>query len=312
MSKLSEFIKSNGTLVGIIAPVFWSLTAVFSNVIINIPSFELLCTSFLFCFLYIIIFNKKPVPFTKIPWKLSVASFIGISLNPICYFSAFKLAPSAKVDLINYLWPVLLLFVTAFLPTEKVKQRHIIACGIAFVGIVILLENTTQNVLLCKNHIIGYFLALSSAITWVIFSITLKFYKFKMKDLMPYFCLVGLAITLFFHIQFETFYMPSLVELSILIIMGAGCMGFAYKCWDYGIKYGSLPILSIASYCIPVVSIILLVVFGYTTLSTRLAIATILVSLAGYLAFTKYFDKQVKFKWKIFNFNLSFSNSKNF
>lgn len=302
-SKYFSNLRIKGTCIGIIAPIFWSFTGVFSNVLMKVPGFELLCSSFLFTLIFLISFQKIRLTFCfKLPKMLVVASLLGISINPICYLIAFRYAPCEQVDLINYFWPVLLLLSAVFFPHEKIKYRHLIAAAIGFLGIIILVLKVTNNNLFSGGYIIGYLLAFFSAITWVIFSITIKFYKIKVKDIMASFSFIGFIITLILHFSYESFYMPTTFESIVLVIMGVGSMGLAYVCWDYGMKVGSLPVLSISSYCIPIVSIVLMVVFGYSELTLRLVIATLLISFASYLSFSKYFDKQIKINLKRIDF----------
>ena len=51
--------KTKGTFVGLIAPLFWSTTAVVSNVVFNVPKFQLLSIAFLFCLIQCSLFENS-------------------------------------------------------------------------------------------------------------------------------------------------------------------------------------------------------------------------------------------------------------
>ena len=54
--------------------------------------------------------------------------------------------------------------------------------------------------------------------------------------------------------------------------------------WDYGVKHGNLPLLGVLSYLTPMISVILLVVFGFTQPTGSLALACGLIVIASLFA----------------------------
>lgn len=80
---------------------------------------------------------------------------------------------------------------------------------------------------------------------------------------------------------FETFILPESNQMILLVLLGITGQGLAYLFWDHGIKNGYYKFLCALTYAAPILSIFLLVQFGYTTMSQHLLIATLLVSLGA-------------------------------
>ncbi len=55
-------------------------------------------------------------------------------------------------------------------------------------------------------------------------------------------------------------------------------MGAAFYAWDYGVKNGDIQILGAASYAAPLLSTLILTLFGFAEPSWRIAVACILIT----------------------------------
>ena len=76
------------------------------------------------------------------------------------------------------------------------------------------------------------------------------------------------------HLLFETTVWPaSTGQWLAVIVLGIGPAGGAFFLWDIGVKRGDIRALGALSYAAPVLSTLLLVVFGRATLSAALIAA---------------------------------------
>jgi hypothetical protein len=66
-------------------------------------------------------------------------------------------------------------------------------------------------------------------------------------------------------------------------------VGLAFYAWDRGVKRGDIRALGAASYAAPLISTILLVIFGYAEPRWPLALATVLITLGGVVAAKEMF-----------------------
>lgn len=280
MSIQTKSVFSKPTLIGFIAPIIWASYAVVAVTLKQIPKFQVLSLVFLSCYLVLSLLKVKTKKFNEIPKFLLFAGFLGICINPLCYLCAFRYAPPAHADLINYLWPIIILFGSMMLPNEKFCIKGIIAGLVAFSGIAFLM--ISDGISSVKtSYFVGYGFALSAAITWSTFNLSLKYYQISIKSLLKPFCMLGFIMFSALHFTYESFLMPNSLQLAGIIFGGAGSICVAYLCWDIGIRKGHTSLLTLSSYSIPILSIALLVLFGYVDYSNNLLVATSFVTAAG-------------------------------
>jgi drug/metabolite transporter (DMT)-like permease len=82
----------------------------------------------------------------------------------------------------------------------------------------------------------------------------------------------------------QTVWPSSVVQWLSILALGIFPVGLAFYAWDRGVKFGDIRALGAASYAAPLLSTILLVVFGYAEPRWSLGLATILISLGGVVA----------------------------
>jgi drug/metabolite transporter (DMT)-like permease len=95
------------------------------------------------------------------------------------------------------------------------------------------------------------------------------------------------VFSLLLHYHFEVTVAPSTMEWVTLISMGVLTQGLAYMLWNHGVHYGNYRLLSILSYSSPIISIFLLIIFGFANLTPQLLMACTLMCFACIVARTK-------------------------
>ena len=123
--------KSNSwaTVIGYSGLVLWSLSPLMVAQLNNIPTFEILTIALSISFFVIAVklTVQKQWQRIKQPLLIWLVGVIGIYGNDLTYIAAFKYAPPAHVDLINYLWPIFVILGSGLLPSEKFTYRHLLA-----------------------------------------------------------------------------------------------------------------------------------------------------------------------------------------
>lgn len=278
--------KSVGTLIGYAGLFMWSLAALFTAAVESIPTFEILSIVFIISFSVTAIKLSTSKTWHKVlqPWPIWLLGIIGIYGNDVLYVSAFKHAPAVQADLINYLWPILVILFAGLLPKEKLTAKHIVGGLLGFTGTYLIVTGGKGLSGFESQYWQGYLLALLDAIVWSGYSLAARHYGKTPVEMIGMYCGVNAVLSLLTHFSFEPTVIPSGIQWAALVAMGFTTQGAAYFLWDYGIKRGDFKLLSVLSYGNPVLSVGFLILFGLATLSTSLIVACLLVTLGGLVA----------------------------
>jgi drug/metabolite transporter (DMT)-like permease len=91
------------------------------------------------------------------------------------------------------------------------------------------------------------------------------------------FCGATALLAVLAHLLFERTYVPVGAEWLAILVLGFGPVGAAFYLWDHGVKRGDIKALGALSYMTPLLSTLLLVVFGRAEGTARLALACALI-----------------------------------
>lgn len=271
--------KAGATLQGCGALVIWSTAALCSVQLRSVPLWllvALVCSCGFFSALYRHVQHLRDT--TISPFLLFCGTLV-ILLNQAGYLLAFKLAPPARVDLIYYLWPILVILLRGVLPSQTFSIRALLASLCGFTGIYLVLGAESSSTLLNDNYSIGYLAAFGAALSWAAYTLFAGYKTKTHSGMLGLCCGPAALIAWMMHFTLETPYSPSGKEWLLSAFFGLGVMGVSLKLWDQGIKKGHFTLLNTLSYAVPVSSITLLIVTGQTHPSPILWLAALLVSL---------------------------------
>lgn len=278
-----ETVVGKNTFFGLFAVVIWSFAALLAVELTSIPLFELLFCEFLIAFLIVLarysISNEKKLFYNFKKRDLLIAS-VALTANQLLYYAAFRHAPAAQVDLINYLWPTMLILLSSLLPKEKLCPSYIIACALCLFGVYTLISPEEAQKL-SSDNLFGLLLAFGAGVSWALYSLYSRYRgSSNSANCISWACGPTALICLSLHLWFETFVFPNPLEIALILILGVFQTGLAFYFWDRGLKKGCVKILGLSSYSIPVFSVLLLVLFGKTGFEPRMITATFIISLA--------------------------------
>ncbi len=289
-------------MAGIFALTLWSMGALFLTQLGNIPTFQVLSVSLTVSFIsavLIAIYNNNWSKITSQPWQLWLIGVLGIYGNDLTFIAAFKYAPCEHVDLINYLWPILLVMFAVLFAKEKIKANYIVGSILGFLGIYVLLTGGNAFAFQ-KQYILGYVLALLDAVIWASFCILSRKFDQAPAEMVGMYCGVGAAISWFLHTGMESTVVATNFQWFIMLLMGVTTQGLAYALWDLGLKRGNFALLSTLSYGTPLVSIALLVLFGKAEPKLSLLFASILVVVGTAIASSRVLWSYICYPLTIF------------
>jgi drug/metabolite transporter (DMT)-like permease len=288
-------MKRTATLVGFAAILMWAFFALFSFSAGAIPPFQLTAMSFLIASFFGMIkwiFVPESIKQLKQGWRVWVVGVGGLFGFHAVYFTAIQSAPPVEVSLIAYLWPLLIVVFSSFLPGEKLKLHHIIGVVFGFLGAVLLISRGELAGLL-TNFSIGHILAIACALIWSTYSVLSRRLAHAPTDVVVGFCLATAVLSMLIHLAFETTIWPS-TTLQWLAILGLGIfpVGIAFYAWDYGVKRGDIMVLGAASYGAPLLSTLVLLGAGLSPFHWSIAVACLFITGGAVIAAKDMFFKQ--------------------
>jgi drug/metabolite transporter (DMT)-like permease len=290
----------SATLIGFCAILLWSLLAVLTTASGNIPAFQLTAITFGFGGLIgaaTWLFRRHAAQALKqsvAVWALGIAGFFGYH---VLYFSALRLAPPVDAQLINYLWPLLVVLFSALPPHSRLRWHHVVGVCVGLAGTILLFID--RGVTMASGYLPGYAAALVAAFVWATYSVVMSRKINISTDVVVGFFIAtsGLAIICHFILE-ETVWPSTLNQWIALAGLGIGPVGMAYYLWDFGTKHGDIRVLGAASYAAPVLSTAFLVLAGFARPSVTLLLSAILIASGGIIAAKDLFRKVANQKFR--------------
>ena len=275
------------TAIGFIAVLLWSLLAVFTAGSGAMPPFQLTAITFAIGGLAgVALWTVRPAAAKALrqPWPVWLLGVGGLFGYHAAYFIALRNAPVVEAGLLNYLWPLLIVVFSAFLPGERLKWQHIAGCTLALIGAVLVVTRG-QGFGFDPAYLPGYAAALFAALAWSSYSVLSRRFAHVPSDAITGFCLATAVLAAIVHLAIEpTVWPTSPWQWAAIVGLGLGPVGLAFYVWDIGVKHGDIQVLGAASYSAPLLSTAILVLAGYATYSHMLLIACLLITAGAVLA----------------------------
>ena len=289
--KTTKSGKSAATLAGLGAILLWALLALFTANTEAIPPFQLTAMTFFIAFICAavkwIVTGQNIGKLVRLPiavWALGVCGLFGYHSF---YFLALKNAPAAEAGLIAYLWPLLIILFSAFLPGERLHWTHVLGGVISLAGAGLLISKG-EKMDIAPEYLLGYGAAFLCAFIWSGYSVLSRKYSNISTDVIGLFCGATAVLGLIAHLLFEqTSWPQSPIEWLAVLALGLGPVGAAFFLWDRGMKHGDIQTLGVLSYLSPLLSTLILVLMGVASFSWSLAAGCLLITLGAVVGSVK-------------------------
>lgn len=286
------------TAIGAFALLLWGTLPLLTAQARRLPPFELLALSFGVAFLlglpWLALHRRTAAP-CEPPGSRARAwlfAFGAIFLYHALYFYAFAVIPPAEASLLAYLWPLLMVLFCALAPGGALGRRQVAAAMLGFLGTLLIVKGTPQAAPAAlpagaqAGAATGYLAALACALIWSGYSVANRRYGEVPSTTMVSVCGAVALCGVLCHLALESTVMPSAGEWLAALLLGVGPTGVAFTAWDHGTKHGRLALLGVLSYGTPLMATLLLVWFGFATLTWTLAGAAALIIGGAALAMT--------------------------
>lgn len=257
------------------AIALWSMLAALGVSLAHLPPF-------LLTGLALVIGSVPAWPLVR-QWRVPLPTLLlgvyGLFGFHFLLFIALRVAPPVEANLVNYLWPLLIVVLApVFLPGLRLRVAHVVAAVAGFAGAAIAILGSAQGAGgVSGAWSWGYLPALGSAFIWASYSLWTRRVPAFPTAAIGLFGLVSGLLSLACHWALEPAVAVSQRDLMLLAVMGLGPLGAAFFLWDKALKRGDARQIGILSYLTPLASTVLLLVTSGRALTPSIALAAALI-----------------------------------
>ncbi|MCP1199995.1 DMT family transporter [Notoacmeibacter sp. MSK16QG-6] len=279
------------TLIGFVAVLLWASLALFTTLSGEVPPLLLNGLSFAIATLVGLLYGlstaerrRTLIQTLRLPPYVLVFGTAGLFGFHALYFASLRLAPPVEANLLNYLWPLLIVLCSGFVAGRAPGWR---AWGGAVLGLIgtglIVIQD--DGLAFDTAYLPGYALALCAALFWTTYSLAARRFAHVPTLAVTWYCFGTSILSFVFHLMFETTVLPqNTIQWVAVFSLGLGPVGIAFFFWDEGMKRGDVSVLGAAAYAAPLLSTLLLIAFGQAALTLRIALACLLITAGAALA----------------------------
>lgn len=275
------------TLSGLLAILLWSSLALLTTATEGLPPFEVLAIGFgfaaLFGFIRTAFRGERGWRELRQPWPALALTTVALFGYHALYFIALKRAPAVEANLLNYMWPLLIVLFAGLLPGMRVRGAQFAGTLLGLVAAIVLVTRGS-GIEIQPQYLPGYLAALSAAVIWAAYSVLNRRYSAVPSAAITVACALVAMAGAMAHLGFEQSVQPTAPQWGVLALMGLGPVGAAFLLWDHGTKHGDIALLGSLSYLAPLLSTLLLVLAGRADPHWSQALAIALLLLGAWLS----------------------------
>ena len=219
----------------------------------------------------------------KVPWRTFLTGVGGIFGYHFLLFSAFQHAPTLEANLLNYLWPLLIVVLSPLiLAGYRLRLHHVLGalCGLVGAALIVTGGRLQPNL----AYLAGYLMAAAAALIWAVYSLLTKRLPAFPSAAVGGFCFTsGILASGAYLLQTGPAGLAVVRpgDWPVLLLLGAGPLGAAFFLWDAAMKRGDPRVIGSLSYLTPLISTLALVLLGGRQLTALSAAAMGLIVLGA-------------------------------
>lgn len=223
----------------------------------------------------------------RLPLRTLALGIYGLFGYHFLLFLALRSAPPVEANLVNYLWPLLMVVLPpVLLVGVPLRAMHVLAALAGFAGAALAILGRSEGAALSRWHS-GYALAAASAWVWASYSLWCQRVAPFPTAAIGVFALCSGVLSLLCHALLEPVATVSLRDWWLLAALGLGPLGAAFFLWDIALKTGDVRRIGVLSYLTPLGSTALLMVVSQQAITWNIAAAAALILGAAFLGIKK-------------------------
>jgi drug/metabolite transporter (DMT)-like permease len=274
--KYFRTMTRTATALALTSIALWSFLAFLGAQLNHVPPFLLVGLALCVCG----VVSAVHVRDWRVPWRTFAVGIGGIFGYHFFYFSAFQHAPAVEANLINYLWPLLIVLLSPiYLKGYALRPHHLLGAVLGLMGAGLIV--TGGQLQLELGNLRGYIFAGIAALAWSSYSLLTKRLPAFPTGAVGGFCffsgLLSLGIYFLTSSQTDVPFFLAGRDWVYLILLGAGPMGAAFFTWDAALKRGDPRVIGSLTYLTPMTSTLILVFLADKPLTWVSGVAMVLI-----------------------------------
>lgn len=211
--------------------------------------------------------------------KMLLVGVYGLFGYHAALFAGLQNAPSVQANLVNYLWPVLIVLLAPLIVVgSRIGLSHVIASILGFSGAALAILSGAE---LVSGFAVGYLFAFIAALIFSSYSLLIKRFSHSPTAAVGGYSLVGGLLAVGAHFVFEQPVEISQGQWIWLALLGLGPLGGSFYLWDYAMKHGSAQRVGTIAFLTPVLSTTILLVVSGQNLTISIGLAALLIVAAA-------------------------------
>lgn len=204
---------------------------------------------------------------------------LGLGGYHVLLFLAFEHAPLVEANLLNYLWPLLIVLLASPMAGEPLTKHTLAGALLGLAGTVLVVGGA--GVALEREAAAGYACAIAAALTWAVFSNVLKSRPIEPRALPAAAVITAAGGAVFALVEGAP--APGPVTIAGAIYTGIFPLAIATLLWELGIRRGRVQVVGTLAYLTPLLSTLALWLFLGSPLRVTAAAGGALILLGAAL-----------------------------
>lgn len=263
------------SLLALGAIALWASLASLSVSLAHVPPFLLTGLALLAGSLIALPLSRLDLRQWCVPLPTLALGVYGLFGYHFLFFIALRYAPPVQANLVNYLWPLLIVVLApVLLPGVRARGVHVLAACVGFAGAAVAIAGGKT---LEAGFAWGYVPALGSAFIWASYSLLTQRVAHFPTAAIGGFAVVSGLLSLLCHVGLEPAVALSARDVALIALLGLGPLGAAFFLWDAALKRGDARRIGLLSFLTPLLSTLLLLLLRHEPPGGSVVVATVLI-----------------------------------